>query len=200
MGRKAQYTKDDFIEAALKLVANHGPAKVSMAAIAKEIEAPIGSVYHRFASREILLAEVWIKLIESFQKGFLEAVQADDGLRAALHTLRWVRQHPNKARVLLLFRRDELTTGDWADDIKDRAEGLNNDLNEGLESFTKNLFGHLSKESMSKVMFALVQVPAGAVRDFLQTGQPVPEIYDELVEEMYMSILGKYESKENKTG
>ncbi len=56
MGRKARFTKDDFIEAALNLIAAHGPAKVSMAAIAKEIKAPIGSVYHRFASREVLLA------------------------------------------------------------------------------------------------------------------------------------------------
>ena len=56
MGRRAQYKNEDFLDAAQRLISKHGLASVTIAAIAKEIGAPIGSVYHRFESREILLA------------------------------------------------------------------------------------------------------------------------------------------------
>lgn len=192
MGRKARFKKDQFIDAALKLAAERGPGAVTMASIAGQVNAPIGSVYHRFASREILLAELWLRLVESFQQGFLEALDQGDGLQAALHTLKWVRKHPNEGRVLLLYRREELTSGEWPDEIKERARQLTQKLDKGLRTFTRRLFGRVTKQSLIRITFALIDVPYAAVRRHLQAGKLPPAGVDELVRDTYLAILGRY--------
>lgn len=113
MGRSAHFNNDQFVDAALKIAAEHGPAAVTIAGVAGEISAPVGSVYHRFRSRDVLLAEVWLKVVASFQEVFLTLLERDEGLEAALHTPHWVRLHPSEARILLLYRREELVAGEW---------------------------------------------------------------------------------------
>jgi AcrR family transcriptional regulator len=192
MGRKAQFTKNQFVDAALKLAAEQGPGAITMGSITGQINAPIGSVYHRFASREILLAELWLRLVESFQQGFLEALDQGDGLQAALHTLNWVRKHPNEGRVLLLYRREELTSGEWPDEIKERARQLTQELDKGLRKFTRRLFGRVTKKSLIRITFTLIDVPYAAVRRHLQAGRLPPVSVDELVRKTYLAILGRY--------
>jgi AcrR family transcriptional regulator len=66
MGHPA-FNNADFLNATLALVAEHGPSAVTVAAIAGKLKAPIGSFYHRFASRDVLLAELWLNTVLSFQ-------------------------------------------------------------------------------------------------------------------------------------
>jgi AcrR family transcriptional regulator len=185
MGRKARFNKDHFVDAALKLLAERGPVAVTMTALAGEIGAPIGSVYHRFVSRDVLLAELWLRIVESFQRGFLEALRRDDGLKAALHTLRWVRKHPKEARVLLLHRREDLTTGEWPDDVKERAEDLSREINEEIRAFTRRLCGRSTRQDLLRVTFALIDVPCASVRRHLEVGNVPPKSIDNF------TILGR---------
>ena len=66
----------DFLDAALALVAKHGPAAVTVAAITARLRAPTGSFYHRFASRDALLGELWLNTVKDFQQGIAAAKQA----------------------------------------------------------------------------------------------------------------------------
>ncbi len=192
MGRKAKFQKEHFLDAALRLIAQHGPGSITISAIAKETSAPIGSVYHRFASREILLAELWLRLIKSFQQGFIEALDQGDGLQAALYTPRWVRKNLEEASVLLLYRRDELTSGEWPESIKDCAEELGQNLEKKIRAFTKHLFGNVKKQSLNRTMFALIEAPYAAVRRHLQAREALPAIVEELVQETYFAIIGRF--------
>ena len=81
MGRNAHFKNKQFVDSALKIAADQGPAAVTIAAVAVKVGAPVGSVYHRFSSRDILLAEVWLQVVTSIQKGFLKALNSDEGLR-----------------------------------------------------------------------------------------------------------------------
>jgi AcrR family transcriptional regulator len=191
MGRKAQFNKDHFVDAALKLLAERGPAAVTMAAVAGEIGAPIGSVYHRFVSRDVLLAELWLRIVESFQRGFLEALKRDDGLNAALHTLHWVRQHPKEGRVLLLHRREDLASGEWPDDVKERAERLSREINEEIQAFTRRLYGRITRQTILRVTFVLIDVPYASVRRHLEAGNVPPKAIDDFVKDTYFTILGR---------
>lgn len=78
--------------------------------------APSGSVYHRFGSRDLLLAKLWVRTVTRFQAGFLSALDDDDldeaAIGAALHVVRWAREHPHESTVLLMHRRSQLAT-DW---------------------------------------------------------------------------------------
>ena len=50
------------------------------------LKASKGSFYYRFASRDALLGELWLATVLSYQRGFVAAIDAGDGLAAALHT------------------------------------------------------------------------------------------------------------------
>src|ERR1700712_5469079 len=101
----------DFLNAALALVAEQGPSGVTVGAITGRLKAPTGSFYHRFASRDALLAELWFTTGMQFQQGIGVALDAGDGLGAALHTPAWVREHLNEGRLLLLYHRDDFVQG-----------------------------------------------------------------------------------------
>ncbi|WCD85969.1 hypothetical protein KPP03845_102310 [Streptomyces xanthophaeus] len=60
----------------VRLAAGGGPDAVTMSAVAQAVGAPSGSVYHRFAGRPALLAEVWLRTVEAFQEGYLAQVEA----------------------------------------------------------------------------------------------------------------------------
>src|SRR5438270_9574864 len=123
MGRPARFDPDLFLHAATRLVADRGPAGTTIAAVASLADAPTGSIYHRFPSRDSLLAEVWLRAAELFQTGLLAAM-AGDLVEASLHTPRFAREHLREARVLLLHRREEITASPWRRDARERAARL----------------------------------------------------------------------------
>src|SRR5271163_3798511 len=112
MGR-AQFDQAGFLTAARELIAERGPAAVSVDAVAERLRAPKGSFYYRFASRDALLGELWLKTVLAYQEGFVAAIEADDGLGAALHTPAWARRHLDDARLLLLYSRHDFVSGEW---------------------------------------------------------------------------------------
>lgn len=191
MGRQAKFTSDQFLDAALALVANKGPAAATMAHVAKSLGAPIGSVYHRFDSRNLLLARLWLRAVDSFQAGFLDALRRGEGLKAALHTPRWVRAHPREARVLLLHRREELMGGDWPGQVTEHAAKLSRELDDGLREFTNRTFGVISHANLRRVTFALIDVPYAAVSRHLRKGETPPHVVDVFVQDTYVTIMGR---------
>jgi AcrR family transcriptional regulator len=190
MGRKARFTKDQFLGAALALMAQNGPRGVTIQALAARVGAPIGSVYHRFPSREVLLARLWLRSVESFQAGFIRALENNDGLAAALHVPRWVRNHYEESKVLLLYRRDELVSGNWPPAIGRRAADLVDELNQAFKAFVGRQCGRFRPEYAERLKFALIDAPYGAVRRYLEKDEAVPERVDGFIEETYRAITG----------
>src|SRR6267142_1976727 len=109
----AKFSQEDFFAAALAIVAEQGLPAVTVASISERLKSPTGSFYHRFASRDVLLCELWLRAVLDFQTGIGKAHDAGDGLAAALHTPAWTRKHPDKARLLLLHDRRDFVHGDW---------------------------------------------------------------------------------------
>jgi AcrR family transcriptional regulator len=194
MGRTAKYSKEQFVEAALDIVATHGPAAATVSAIARRLGAPIGSVYHRFPSRDILLATVWLRIIESYQREFLETLEQGDGLEAALFGVRWVREHPNEARILLLYRREELISGEWPDEVRKRTNELAEEITQRVLAFTRRLHGRATQAALRRTRFALFDVPLAAVLRHIQAGESPPSVVDQLVRDTYFAILGEESS------
>src|ERR1700748_2634744 len=107
-----------FIQAPRALASAYGPAAVTVDSVANRLKAPKGSFYHRFASRDVLLGQLWLQLVLEFQVGFVAAIQAGDGLAAALHLPRWAREHLEDTRLLSLYSRHDFVQGDWPDELK----------------------------------------------------------------------------------
>jgi AcrR family transcriptional regulator len=191
MGRNAHFTNEQFIDAALKIASGQGPAAVTIAAIAGDIGAPIGSVYHRFPSRDVLLAEVWLRVVSSFQESFLQFLERGAGLEAALHTPRWVRRHPAEARIILLYRQEELVTGGWPEELKVKALELKRSLEGGIAGFTARTCGKSGRKEIDRAVFALIDMPYGAVIRHVREGRKPPKEIEDYIRQTYLTIMGE---------
>ena|SRR6185437_14069382 len=194
MGSPA-FDNTDFLDAALALAAEHGPSGVTVAAISARLKAPTGSFYHRFESRDALLAELWFKTLLSFQEGITAALDAGDGLRAALHTPAWVRRHLDEGRLLLLYHRDDFAHGDWPRTFKDRLAEQGRRGEARLKNFARETFGRAGPGEMRRTRFLLSDVPVGAVRQHLIRRERPPKIVDELIRLTWHAVVGECRSK-----
>src|SRR5258705_9198292 len=140
MGRP-KYHNGDFLDAALAIAAESGPPAVTVGAITERLGAPVGSFYHRFASRDVLLGQLWLRTVLDFQQGIAAALDAGDGLGAALHTPAWVRLHPERARLLLLHHRDDFVQGDWPPSLRDGVAAQTARMESGFARVAHLVFG-----------------------------------------------------------
>lgn len=184
MGRPAKFDSEQILDTTAQVLAEAGPGQATVAAIAQRLGAPSGSIYHRFESRDLLLARLWIRTVRRAQEGFLAALTLPDleqaALEAALHIPRWSRQHLPEATVLLLYRREDL--GDrWPQELGVEVAELNKGMEAAVRAFTRRRFGRSTPASLQTVAFALVDVPYGASRRYLLAGKPPPPAVDELI-------------------
>lgn len=193
MPRPAKFGEDQIMDAALRLVAEGGPKAATIAGIADVLGAPVGSIYHRFKSRDLLLARLWVRTIRHFQVGFLRALEADDldeaAIGAAPYNVGWTREHPEEARVLLLYRCEDLAQR-WPEELGEELDTLNDEVEKAIRNYALRRYGENSgADSVRRVVFALVDVPYAAGRLHLVNGEPPPPLVDVLVTETLRRVL-----------
>jgi AcrR family transcriptional regulator len=184
VGRPAKFDGEQILDATASLIAEGGLEQVTVARIARRLAAPSGSIYHRFGSRDLLLARLWMRTVHRAQRGFLIALHLEDlaeaARQAALHIPRWSRDHRAEASVLLLYRREDLAE-QWPDELGPALAELNDDIRDGVRAFTRRRYGRLTQRHLQLVTFALIDVPYAACRRYLLAGQSPPSTIDELV-------------------
>jgi AcrR family transcriptional regulator len=194
MGHPA-FDNSDFLAAALALAAESGPSAVTVGAISARLKAPTGSFYHRFVSRDALLAELWFNTVLAFQEGIEAALNAGDGLRAALHTPAWVREHLDEGRLLLLYHRDDFVHGDWPQALRDRLAEQGRRGEARLRKFARDTFGRAGPGEIRRAQFVLSEVPVAAVRQYLMRRERPPKIVDELITTTYRAVVDAYRAR-----
>src|SRR5947208_7922237 len=177
MGRALFDTKS-FLDAARSVAALRGPAAVTVDSVTAKLGAPKGSFYYRFASRDVLLGELWLATVLSYQRGFVSAIEAGDGLAAALHTPAWARRHLDDARLLLLHSRHDFVQGDWPAALKRGVAGQAARLEDCLKAFARQAFGRTGPAQLRRAVFVLAEVPIAAVRGHLERREPPPALVD----------------------
>jgi AcrR family transcriptional regulator len=191
----AKFSQDDFLAAALAIVAEQGPSAVTVGSISERLQSPTGSFYHRFASRDVLLGELWLRTVLEFQQGVRAAIDAGDGLRAALHTPAWVRKHLDKARLLLLYHRDDFVHGEWPEQLREGAAALTQGVQTGSARYARLVFGRAGAEERRLAQFLLSEVPLAAVRQHLLRHEPPPPLVDDLIRLTYRAVVADYRSR-----
>jgi len=181
-----------FLAAARDLAAQSGPAAVTVSSVTERLGAPSGSFYYRFASRDVLLAELWLATALAFQEGFVAAIKADDGLAAALHTPVWVRTHLDDARAFLLHHRDDFVQGGWPMALAARVAQQARRADTCYRRFARIALGGVDAETLRIARFVLADVPKAAVGPHLRRGEPPPPIVDEMITITYRAVLGRY--------
>src|SRR5215217_3348772 len=108
MPRPQRHATDTMLDAARDLLLGEGSRSATMEAIADVSGAPTGSIYHRFGSRDELIARLWIRAVYRSQASFVAALERQDprdaALAAAMSILDFCEEHPADARLLVSFR------------------------------------------------------------------------------------------------
>jgi len=181
------------LQAALRLASAGGPQSVTLAALGEETGATTGSIYHRYSSREHLLAELWMDVVEGFQSAFVGALaEADDvegAVRVGTFLTRWARSNVAEARLLLLYRRQDFVVGEWPAELVARAAALEPQIGVALRAFAKRVLGRADADAMSRVRFALLDAPLGGIKPYLQTNKPAPIVIEVLIEQTVRAVL-----------
>ena len=195
MGRPL-FANEDFLAAARTIAAERGPAAVTVDSVTSRLKAPKGSFYYRFASRDLLLGELWLSTVLAYQQGFVAAIEAGDGLAAALHTPAWVRRNLDDARLLLLYSRHDFVQGDWPAPLKRGVRDQGERFVGCLQAFARRTFGRAGPAELRRATFVLAEVPLAAVRQHLERREPPPPLVDELIAETYRAITARPRGRE----
>lgn len=141
----------------------------------------------------MLLAELWLHTVQSFEEGFVEAFSVGEaverGLAAALYTPRWARREPVLARLLMLHHKGDFLRGGWPTALADRASKLGSGVEREYRRFSRDVFGSARADAMRRARFAVTDVPYAAVRRHLRAAELPPQIVDELVATSYRAVI-----------
>jgi AcrR family transcriptional regulator len=162
MAAVTKFSEEAILDAAEKVIVAGGIDGASIAAIARACGAPNGSIYHRFASRQHLIGALWVRIASEYRAALTEAItEPVNDLAEAIvsHTFAWVDENPSRAALLMRFRTEDFTPGDWPQDIIERIKATNDALASDLLHLAQRL-----KLNPLDVMMAVIDVPAAAAR------------------------------------
>lgn len=189
MPRAPKFSDDDVLDAALACVGRSG-REVSVQDVAAELEGPVGSIYHRFRSREELLVRLWLRSVRRFQAGVFELDSgtdvADVLLDMAEYVPRYCRTHLAEARALTLYRQAALLA-DCPPGLEHDVATLNDELMTRTRDLTRRRFGTADRAHLELVGVATRTLPYGLVRPYL--GADVPKLIDRATRASAAAVL-----------
>jgi len=94
------------MDAALALFVRDGLTATSIHEICERSGASVGSVYHHFGSKEGIAQALYVEAIVDYQVELVAMLDGCDDARSGIvgivtHFLRWVGDHPDRARLML---------------------------------------------------------------------------------------------------
>ncbi|TBL45049.1 TetR/AcrR family transcriptional regulator [Verrucosispora sp. SN26_14.1] len=168
MPQPVKYSTDVLLDAVRVLLLDGGPAAASARAVCLATGASSGTVYHRFPTRDDLVAAAWLRAQDRFLDAYLGALSlpdTDHAVDAAATVLTWSRTHPEDATLLLRLALRDLLHRDLSAPLQRRAETNQRALHEKLTALATHT-GH----PLADVLLAVVDLPYTVVRRVLQTG------------------------------
>lgn len=182
MPRPSRFTTDDVLDAALRAVVENGrDATISM--IADSMGGPVGSIYHRFGSREEILVRLWLRCIRRFQAGFIRAAEEQDDtfealLACAVSIPRFCAEHPDEAVGLSLYRQELLLATLPSGALRDEVAELNIGVIDLMTRLARRQYPD-AQDAVERVDLAIRVIPYGIVRGLL--GRPIPALIEPAV-------------------
>lgn len=199
MAPPRKHSTDDILDAARALVLAEGPRAASVAAISQASGAPVGTLYHRFGSRDDLLVAAWLRALGRFQSEALAAgaAHADDPLAAAVAmagaALSFATAHPDDARLLLVVRQRDLLD-DAPGELHAHIDAMNAPLRAAVARIARALYGRADARAVDRVTRAVVDVPTAAVRRHVRgDGRKLPGWLQADVADAARALLGSGE-------
>jgi AcrR family transcriptional regulator len=180
VARPAKYTADQILDAARDATVVHW-RDTTITHVAKRVGAPVGSIYHRFPSRDALFGSLWARSIRRFHEGLVVAAEIEDPVASmaamARHIPQFCRENPGEAKAMTLYRLPDLLQ---KVPVEQRAElaTINDDVDAGLRRVTARRYVRLTDQRYRLALVGTRQCPYGLVRPLI--GGDVPREFDEI--------------------
>jgi AcrR family transcriptional regulator len=191
--RPPLHPTDAILDVARSLALDSGASATTIAEIARASGAPVGSLYHRFGSRDDLLAQLWIRAVRRSQGSFLTAIDRGDPIEGAvmgaMAIVDFCEYQRADARLLLSLRREDLLRAAPSPEVARELDGLNGPLEQGLARLARALYGTAGQVEMQRVLLAVFDIPYGAARRHLVAGKPLPPSLRAQVEKAVRAVL-----------
>jgi AcrR family transcriptional regulator len=166
------------LDAARDLMLHDGARAATVEAIAESSGAPIGSIYHRFGSREALITRLWMRAVYRSQASFVAALEQPDAteaaVAAALSIVDFCQEHPADAQLLASFGREELIGVTPAGPLADELAELNRPVERAVVALAKRLYAKRTRAALDRTLLAVFDLPYGATRRLLINGLRLP--------------------------
>ena len=178
MPRPEIHATEAMLDAARDLLLGKGARSATIEAIAEVSGAPTGSIYHRFGSRDELIARLWIRAVYRSQASFVAAMERDDpkeaAIAAATSILDFCEEHPEDAQLLAAFRREDLIRALPEGSLADELAALNRPVERAIVQLARRLYGTRSRAALDRTLLVTFDLPYGAARRYLITGSRLP--------------------------
>lgn len=175
MPRPRLHHPDDVLDHARALVLERGVRAATIEAIAAAGRVPVGSLYHEFASRDDLLARMWMRAARRSQAAFCAAADHPDPREAAvamaLSLFDFCVTDTGDARLLVSLRREDLLQTEPTADVFRELHELNRPIEQSVSRLARRLHGGAAREARDEVLFAVFDLAYGAVRRDLLAGR-----------------------------
>ena len=178
MARPAKFTVDQILDAARDAAVEHW-RETTIAHVAQGVGAPVGSIYHRFPSRDALFGALWARSIRRFHEGLLVAAEIEDP-RASLaamarHIPQFCRENPGDAKAMTLYRLPDLLEKVPAEQ-RDELGAINDEVNATLRGVTARRYERITERRYRLALVGTRQCPYGLVRPLI--GGDIPKEFD----------------------
>lgn len=177
MPRPELHPTDTMLDAARDLLLGEGARGATVDAIAAASGAPTGSIYHRFGSRDELIARLWIRAVHRSQESFLAVLERADpreaAIAAATSVLDFCDKSPEDAQLLVAFRREDLISAVPEGPLADELKALNRPVERAIVQLARRLYGTRSREALDRTMLVSFDLAYGAARRYLVSGTPL---------------------------
>ena len=186
MGRVSSFEDRNIYAAVGRLMSEQGQATVTALRDATGIS--IGSLYHRFGSREGVMAEAWLYAVRTFHMRIMAAFANDDamqaGVEAALAIPRFCRDEADIALVLVCCRPSEFLNDQTPKLLREQLAHVNDEVGNAMMDFSRRI-----NRPLLTCRLAIIAFPLGSVRLFLPKAT-VPKSIDVELEQSVRNLLG----------
>ena len=194
MPRPTLHPPDAILDAARSVVLRTGARSATVEAIAEESGAPVGSLYHRFASRDELLARLWIRAAQRSQRALIAAARRErDALEAAVGAAvalcDFAISNPEDARLLVSIRLSDLLAGEPSLAIAEELHELNRPLGEIYGELARRLYGSARSAPRRRVDYACGDLPIATITRRLRRGERLTAGDREMLETAVRAVL-----------
>ena len=192
MARPAKFTDDEILDAALRQVTDGAGATV--AGIAAAVGAPTGSIYHRFPSRDVLLARLWLRTVAGFQDGLVAVLADQDPAEAGRRTrsaTSWSGLATTRSRPSCSCSTAATTCSPTAGPTRCATAPPRSPSSSTTPCATTRAAGsdRSRRSAQRRAAFAVVDIPFAAVRRHLAAGEAPPPMLDDLVVRAHDAVL-----------